>query len=71
MSPIPVYVVAGAYAVTRSITCVTALLREAPVDPYRNSLMDITLSLLECLIMIALLVVMTYTLHRKRKLSMK
>ena len=71
MSPIPVYVVAGAYAIVRSITCVTALFREAAVDTYNNPRMDITLSLLECLIMIALLVVMTYTLHRKRKLSMK
>jgi len=41
------------------------------VDTYNNPRMDITLSLLECLIMIALLVVMTYTLHRKRKLSAK
>ena len=71
MSPIPVYVVAGAYAIIRSITCVTALFREAAVDTYNNPRMDITLSLLECLIMIALLVVMTYTLHRKRKLSAK
>lgn len=71
MSPIPVYIVSGAYAIYRIILCVIAFSSEAPTDAYRNPLMDNVFSVLEHLIMLALLVVMTYTLYRKRKLSAK
>ena len=71
MGPIPVYIVAGVQAIYRIILCVIALSAKAPADPYRNTLMDNVFSVLEHLIMLALLVVMTYTLHRKRQLSMK
>ena len=70
-SPIPVYIAAGVYAMYRILLCVIVFSSEVPTDAYRNPLMDYVFSVLEHLTMIALLAVMTYTLHRKRKLSMK
>jgi len=71
MSPIPVYIASGVYVIIGLTYSFTAFFSEIPTHVYRNLLMDGVFSLLENLIMIALLVVMTYTLHRKRKLSAK
>ena len=71
MSPIPVYIACGVYAIIGLTFSITAFSSEIPAYVHRNLLMDGVFALLENLIMIALLVVMTYTLHRKRKLSMK
>jgi len=71
MSPVPVYIACGVYAIIGFTCSFTAFSSEIPAYVHRNLLMDGVFSLLENLVMIALLVVMTYTLHRKRKLSMK
>ncbi|MBQ3029070.1 MAG: helix-turn-helix transcriptional regulator [Lachnospiraceae bacterium] len=68
--PIPLYISCGVYGVVCITIFIKGLLSDIPMyDGYRNNLMDSTLALLANLIMIALLVVMSYTLHRKRKLS--
>ena len=71
MSPLPVYIASGVYAAVGITSSFAAYFPEIPMHEYRNVLMDGMLALLENLIMLALLVVMAYTLHRKRKLSMK
>ena len=71
MSPVPVYIAGGVYALTGIFFSFVSFFSEVPTAVYRNWLMEGIFSLLANLVMLALLVVMTYTLHRKRKLSMK
>lgn len=71
MSPVPVYIATGVYAIVGIYFSFVAIFSEVPTHIHRNMLMENIFALLENLIMLALLVVMTYTLHRKRKLSMK
>lgn len=71
MSPIPIYIAAGVYALVGIIIFLASLFGEASTQMYRNWLMEGIFSLLANLVMLALLAVMTYMLHRKRKLSMK
>ena len=69
-NPVPLYVSCGIYGILGIITFIKGLLSDIPMhDAYRNNLMDSTLNLLANLIMLALLVVMVYALHRKRRLS--
>lgn len=68
--PMPLYISCGAYGVFGILVFIYGVFTYIPQqDAYRNYLMDSTLGLLANLILLALLVVMTYTLHRKRKLS--
>jgi hypothetical protein len=68
--PMPLYISCGVYNVFCVILFIKGLLSDIPQqDTYRNYLMDSTLGLVANLIMTALLVVMAYTLHRKRRLS--
>lgn len=68
--PMPLYISCGVYSVFCVILFLKGLLSDIPMhDSYRNALMDSTLNLLANLIMQALLFVMVYTLHRKRRLS--
>lgn len=71
MSPVPVYIAGVAYAMIGMFFSFKAIFSGIPTVMYRNMLMESVFSLLENLVMTALLLVMTYTLHRKRKLSMK
>ena len=72
ISPIPLYVATVFYGILNIITFLSGLFQDVPAqDTYRNYLMDTTLNLLATLIMLALLVVMTCTLHRKRRLSIQ
>ncbi|MBR6536067.1 MAG: helix-turn-helix transcriptional regulator [Lachnospiraceae bacterium] len=69
-SPIPLYISCGTYSTFGIVLFIRGLLSDIPQqDTYRNYLMDSTLGLVANLIMTALLVVMAYTLHRKRRLS--
>ncbi len=69
-TPMPLYISCGVYNLLLLFVFIKGLLSDvAQQDTYRNYLMDSTLSLVANLIMTALLVVMTYTLHRKRRLS--
>ncbi len=69
-NPMPLYLSGSVYGVYCIILFIKGLLSDIPMhDGYRNNLMDSTLALLANLIMTALLFVMAYTLHRKRKLS--
>lgn len=71
-NPMPLYISGSIYGVFCIILFIKGLLSDIPMhDTYRNNLMDSTLALLANLIMTALLVVMAYTLHRKRKLSVQ
>ena len=71
-NPIPIYIASGIYGVLGIIIYIKGLFSGISAqNTYRNHLMDSTFSLLENLIMLALLVVMTYTLHRKRRLAAK
>lgn len=68
--PMPIYISCGVYGIFGIFIFIKGLLSGIPMhDTYRNNLMDSTLGLLANLIMLALLVVMAYTLHRKRRLS--
>ncbi len=70
VGPMPLYISCGAYGIFGILVFVYGILSDIPQqDTYRNYLMDSTLGLLANLILLALLVVMTYTLHRKRRLS--
>lgn len=69
-SPMPLYISCGVYVFFGICIFIKGLLTDVPQqDIYRNYLMDSSLGLLANLIMTTLLVVMTYTLHRKRRLS--
>ncbi|MGN1083857.1 MAG: helix-turn-helix domain-containing protein [Lachnospiraceae bacterium] len=69
-SPVPLYVTCAIYGTLGIIIFITGLFSGEPMhDVYRNYLTDSAFSLLANLVMLALLVVMAYTLHRKRKLS--
>ena len=71
ISPIPVYVVCAVYAMSGMLSFFAGLSAEVVADTYRNFVMESIFALLENLVMLTLLAVMTYTLHRKRKLSKK
>ena len=70
-SPVPVYAVSGIYALVGILNIFVTDLGSLPENLYREMFMESAFSLLENLVMLALLTVMAYTLHRKRKLSMK
>ena len=71
-NPVPIYIASGIYGILGIIIYIKGLFSGISAqDTYRNYLMDSTFSLLENLIMLALLVVMTYALHRKRRLAVK
>ena len=71
-SPVPLYVTCVIYGTIGIIIFITGLFSGKPMhDVYRNYLMDSVFSLLANLVILALLVVMAYTLHRKRKLSVQ
>ena len=70
ISPMPLYISCGTYSIFGIVLFMKGLFIDAfHQDTYRNYLMDSTLSLLANLILLALLAVMVYTLHRKRRLS--
>lgn len=67
-SPVPLYITGGIYGVIGIVNCFTGLLSSVRTrDAYL--LTDCVFSLLANLAILALLVVMVYTLHRKRRLS--
>ena len=69
-NPIPLYISGGVYGIFCIITFIKGLLSDIPQQPaYRNYMMDSVLGLLANLIITVLLIVMAYTLHRKRRLS--
>ncbi len=71
-SPIPVYIVSGVYALSGSISFFSGVFSEIPTYLHRNLfMMESIFALLGNLIMLTLLAVMAYSLHRKRKLSTK
>lgn len=68
--PLPLYISCGTYSFFGIILFMKGLCTGTfQQDTYGNYLMNSTLSLLANLILLALLVIMTYTLHRKRRLS--
>lgn len=70
-SPVPVYVACVVYALVGSFGFLWSVFSGIPVHDYRNLLMESIFAQLENLVMLGLLVVMAYMLHRKRKLSVK
>lgn len=67
-SPVPLYIASGIYGVVGIIPFFTRFFSSIRMrDSYM--LIDCTLSMLANLAMLALLVAMVYTLHRKRRLS--
>ena len=70
-SPVPVYVACGVYAIVGSSGFFASVFSGLPAHEYRNFLMESIFAQLENMVMLGLLAVMAYILHRKRKLSIK
>lgn len=70
-SPVAVYIVSGVYALIGIVSFFISIFQEIPTHQFRNYFMESIFALLENLVMLALLAVMAYTLHKKRKLSAK
>lgn len=68
ISPIPLYIAAGIYAIIGIINSVHGLMADIPMEIYRDEVILSLFAILQALLILGLLVFMAYTLHKKRKL---
>ena len=71
VSPIPVYITTGVYAVAGIISSISGIGMEYPVELRRDMVMLNIFSLVEAMLVLALVVCWAYVLDKKRKLAAK
>lgn len=69
VSPIPLYITAGIYGVIGIINFFSGFAMDIPIEIYRDVVMLHLFALVENMLLLALLVLMAYTLNHKRRLA--
>lgn len=71
ISPFPLYITATLYGLISIINFINGFTIDIPIEIYRDTIIINTFSFIQILLLIALLILMTYTLNNKRKLANK